>query len=143
MDQQLNFVTVAATDLDATRRFYGALGWHALLDVEGEIVFYQTAPGQVMAFFLAEKFNVDQGRPADAPIDVSGITLAHNVDSRDDVISVVAVMAEGGGTILKAPQPGQFGGVFHAHIRDPNGVVWEIAHNPGWRVESDGTVRLD
>ncbi|MDX1874620.1 VOC family protein [Mycolicibacterium sp. 120266] len=143
MDQQLNFVTVAAIDLDATRRFYGALGWHALLDVEGEIVFYQTAPGQVLAFFLAEKFNADQGRPADAPIDLSGITLAHNVDSRDDVISVVAVMAEGGGTILKAPQPGQFGGVFHAHIRDPNGVVWEIAHNPGWRVESDGTVRLD
>lgn len=143
MDQQLNFVTVAAIDLDATRRFYGALGWHALLDVEGEIVFYQTAPGQVLAFFLAEKFNADQGRPADAPIDVSGITLAHNVDSRDQVINVVSVMAEGGGTILKAPQPGQFGGVFHAHVRDPNGVVWEIAHNPGWRVEPDGTVRLD
>lgn len=143
MDQQLNFVTVAAIDLDATRRFYGALGWHALLDVEGEIVFYQTAPGQVLAFFLAEKFNADQGRPVDAPIDVSGITLAHNVDSRDQVINVVSVMAEGGGTILKAPQPGQFGGVFHAHVRDPNGVVWEIAHNPGWRVEPDGTVRLD
>ncbi|MCX2712506.1 VOC family protein [Mycolicibacterium sp. J2] len=143
MDQQLNVVTVAAIDLDATRRFYGALGWHALLDVEGEIVFYQTAPGQVLAFFLAEKFNADQGRPTDAPIDVSGITLAHNVASRDQVINVVSVMAEGGGTILKAPQPGQFGGVFHAHVRDPNGVVWEIAHNPGWRVEPDGTVRLD
>jgi catechol 2,3-dioxygenase-like lactoylglutathione lyase family enzyme len=142
MDQQLNFVTIAAADLDATRRFYGALGWQPLLDVEGEIVFYQTSPGQVLAFFLADKFNADQGRPADAPVDVSGITLAHNVSSRDEVISIAAAMAEAGGRILKSPQPGAFGGVFHAHVRDPNGVVWEIAHNPGWRVDADGTVRL-
>ncbi|GAS95011.1 putative glyoxalase/bleomycin resistance protein [Mycolicibacterium canariasense] len=143
MDQQLNFVTIAAVDLDTTRRFYGALGWHALLDVEGEIVFYQTAPGQVLAFFLAEKFNADLGLPADHPAAaVSGITLAHNVGSDSAVIDIVAAMAEAGGTILKAPQPGQFGGVFHAHVRDPNGVIWEIAHNPGWRVDPDGTVRI-
>ncbi|SIC64540.1 Putative glyoxalase/bleomycin resistance protein [Mycobacteroides abscessus subsp. abscessus] len=50
MKQQLHFVTVAATDLDATRHFYGALGWTPLLDVEGEIIFYQSAPGQVLGF---------------------------------------------------------------------------------------------
>lgn len=142
MDQQLSFVTIAAADLDATRRFYGALGWRPLLDVEGEIVFYQTAPGQVLAFFLAEKFNADLGLPADAPLAVSGITLAHNVGSHDEVVDIAGAMAEAGGTILKAPQPGQFGGVFHAHVSDPNGVVWEIAHNPGWQVGPDGTVQL-
>lgn len=143
MDQQLSFVTIAAADLDATRRFYGALGWLPLLDVAGEIVFYQTAPGQVLGFFLAEKFNADLGlAPDDAAAHVSGITLAHNVASRADVAHVVEVMAGAGGTVLKPPQPGQFGGVFHAHVRDPNGAIWEIAHNPGWRVEADGTVRL-
>ncbi len=30
----------------------------------------------------------------------------------------------------------------YAHIADPNGVIWEICHNPGWRVDDDGTVRL-
>lgn len=143
MDQQLNFVTIAAADLDATRRFYGALGWQPLLDVEDEIVFYQTAPGQVLGFFLAEKFNADLGLPAgDAAATVSGVTLAHNVPSADDVTAVVDAMAGAGGTVLKSPRPGQFGGVFHAHVRDPNGAIWEIAHNPGWRVDADGTVRL-
>ena len=143
MDQQLHFVTLAATDLDATRRFYGALGWQPLLDVEGEIVFYQTAPGQVLGFFLAEKFNADLGLPADdGAATVSGITLAHNVSSEADVTRVVDAMAGAGGTVLKTPQPGQFGGVFHAHVRDPNGAIWEIAHNPGWRMDTDGTVHL-
>jgi hypothetical protein len=25
---------------------------------------------------------------------------------------------------------------------DPDGYVWEVAHNPGWTVNPDGTVRL-
>jgi hypothetical protein len=27
-------------------------------------------------------------------------------------------------------------------VADPNGVVWEVGHNPGWSVDPDGTVRL-
>lgn len=141
MKQQLHFVTLAAVDLDATRRFYAALGWTPTLDVPGEIIFYQSAPGQLLAFFLAEKFNADLGRAADHS-QVSGITLAHNVDSPDAVVELAAAMTAAGGTTLQPPRPGQFGGVFHAHIQDPNGVIWEIAHNPGWRIDADGTVNL-
>ncbi|OBH17593.1 VOC family protein [Mycolicibacter terrae] len=141
MDQQLHFLTIAATDLGATRRFYAALGWRPRLDVEGEIVFYQSAPGQLLGFFDAAKFNEDLALPGDHSR-VSGITLAHNVDSPQEVTALTEAMAAAGGTVLKAPQPGRFGGVFHAHVRDPNGLIWEIAHNPNWRIEPDGTVRL-
>lgn len=141
MDQQLHFVTVAATDLGATGRFYGALGWSPLLAVEGEIIFYQTAPGQLLGFFDAVKFNEDLAVPGDHSR-VSGVTLAHNVDSPDEVIALAEAMAAAGGSVLKAPQPGRFGGVFHAHVRDPNGLIWEVAHNPGWRIGPDGTVQL-
>lgn len=141
MEQQVHFVTIAATDLDATGRFYGALGWQPLLDVEGEIIFYRSAPGQVLGFFLAEKFNEDLALPGDHTR-VSGVTLAHNVGSPDAVIALAGQMAAAGGMVIKAPQPGQFGGVFHAHVQDPNGLIWEIAHNPGWRIAPDGTVIL-
>ncbi|OBK91033.1 VOC family protein [Mycolicibacter sinensis] len=141
MDQQVHFVTVAATDLNATRRFYAALGWSPLLDVEGEIIFYQSAPGQLLGFFDADKFNEDLALPGDHSR-VSGVTLAHNVSSPQDVTALTEAMAAAGGTVLKAPQPGQFGGVFHAHVQDPNGLIWEIAHNPNWRIEPDGTVKL-
>ncbi|MEB3068940.1 VOC family protein [[Mycobacterium] vasticus] len=141
MKQQVHFITVAATDLVATRAFYGALGWSPLLDVEGEIIFYQSAPGQVLGFFLAEKFNADLAVPGDQSR-VSGITVAHNLDSPGDVATLADAMAAAGGAVLKPPQPGQFGGIFHAHVQDPNGLIWEIAHNPHWRIEPDGTVKL-
>lgn len=141
MDQQVHFVTVAATDLAASRRFYAALGWSPLLDVEKEIIFYQSAPGQLVGFFDADKFNQDLALPGDHPR-VAGVTLAHNVGSAQDVTALTEAMAAAGGTVLKAPQPGRFGGVFHAHVQDPNGLIWEIAHNPNWRIEPDGTVKL-
>lgn len=141
MRQQVHFVTVAAADLDATRAFYGALGWTPLLDVAGEIIFYQSAPGQVLGFFLAEKFNADLAVPG-GHCTVSGVTVAHNVGSSDAVIALAEAMAAAGGTVFTPPQPGRFGGVFHAHVQDPNGLIWEIAHNPDWRIEPDGTVKL-
>lgn len=95
----------------------------------------------MLGFFLADKFNQDLASPGDHA-QVSGITLAHNVETPKQVNELSSTMAGAGGTILKPPQPGQFGGVFHAHIQDPNGLIWEIAHNPGWRIDADGSVQL-
>jgi len=140
MDQAVHFVTVATRDLDAARRFYGALGWEAQLDVPDEIVFYRSAAGQLLGFFEATKFARDQGT-ADAP-GPAGLTLSHNARSRDEVTAVVERMVAADGTVRKAPQEAEFGGVFHAHVADPNGLVWEIAHNPAWSVRPDGSVAL-
>ena len=140
MEQELNFITLATADLDAARRFYGdGLGWMSLVDVENEIIFYQVAPGLVLGFFDDEKFDQDLDRPH-TTMAASGITLAHNVASRDDVVTTIDALVGGGGTVLKPAQEGAFGGIFHGHVADPNGVIWEIAHNPGWAVADDGTV---
>ncbi len=140
MKQNVHFITFTTADLDAARRFYrDALGWRPLADVPDEILFFQVAPGVVLGLFRADKFSRDLPGSTERT-GVSGVTLSHNVDSREEVRSVVEAMASGGGTVLKEPQPGEFGGIFHAHVRDPNGIVWEIAHNPGWHVDQDGTV---
>jgi uncharacterized glyoxalase superfamily protein PhnB len=54
----------------------------------------------------------------------------------------VATLAAAGGTVLTAPRDGAFGGIYHAHVADPNGLIWEIAHNPGWRIDPSGAVVL-
>jgi uncharacterized protein len=142
MEQQIHFTTLATADLDAARRLYvNGLGWRPLLDVPGEIVFFQVAPGTVLAFFEAAKFAQDLGRGPARPA-VSGVTLAHNVADRDAVRALVEAMVAAGGAVLTPPEEGAFGGVFHALVADPNGVVWEVGHNPGWSVDPDGTVRL-
>lgn len=141
MKQNVHFITVATADLDAARRFYTALGWQPHLDVPGEIIFYQVAPGLLLGLFDAGKFTEDLGLGADHSR-VSGLTLAHNVDSQDDVRDLASRMEQAGANVLTPPRPGAFGGVFHALVEDPNHVIWEIAHNPAWRIDDDGTVRL-
>lgn len=142
MRQNVHFVTLATADLDRARAFYrDGLGWQPLIDVSDEILMLQVAPGLVLGLFEAAKFVEDLGRDA-GPAGVSGVTLAHNVEDPAEVGVLVEAMRAAGGTVLKEPQAGQFGGVFHAHVQDPNGVIWEIAHNPGWRIEPDGTVVL-
>lgn len=141
MDQQLHFITLATRDLDSARAFYqDGLGWEAKLDVPGEILFYQVAPGLLLGLFDAVKFAEDLGGSR-AP-EVSGVTLSHNVGSSDAVRETVDAMNAAGGSVLKQPAQSKFGGIFHAHVRDPNGVVWEIAHNPGWNIHDDGRVQL-
>lgn len=140
MDQHTDFLTFAAADLDAARAFYrDGLGWTPLLDVPGEIVFFQVGHGLVLGLFEAHAFASDLALPATPPI--SGVTLSHNVQSPQEVRDAVATALAAGGSLVKEPQRAAFGG-FHAHVADPNGLVWEIAHNPGWGVAADGTVHL-
>jgi catechol 2,3-dioxygenase-like lactoylglutathione lyase family enzyme len=143
MDQRLHFLTLATADLGAARRFYrDGLGWTPLADVPGEILFFQVAPGLVLGLFDTEKFDRDLLRDSSTG-GVSGLTLSHNVAERDEVTTTLTALEAAGGTILKPAQEGAFGGIFHGHVADPNGVIWEIAHNPGWRVDDTGAVHFD
>lgn len=148
MDQRVHFLTLATPDLGAARRFYrDGLGWRPLHDEPGEILFFQVAPGLVLGFFDADKFDQDLGVEAPrAPhgdgVGAPGVTLSHNVARREDVVTTLAALEVAGGTILKPAQEGAFGGLFHGYVADPNGIIWEIAHNPGWHVDEDGTVAL-
>ena len=35
----------------------------------------------------------------------------------------------------------EWGGTTGA-FADPDGYVWEVAHNPGWAIGADGTIRI-
>ena len=140
VDPRIHFITLATASLDAARAFYrDGLGWEPLADVPGEIIFFQTGPGLVLGFFDTEKFDQDLHAQVSTSA-VSGLTLSHNVDTRAEVTTTVEGLVSAGGTVLKSPQDGVFGGIYHAHVVDPNGIIWEIAHNPGWRIDEAGRV---
>jgi len=144
MEQRVHFVTAATADLDAARRFYvDGLGWTTTLDVPGEILFFQIGPGIMLGLFDATKFSQDIDPTATDATRLGGVTLAYNVDSVDEVGTVIAEAERAGATILQRPQEAFFGGGSHAHFADPNGLIWEVAHNPGWRVDESGKVWLD
>lgn len=141
LGQQAHFITLSTPDLDAARAFYrDGLGWTPLLDVPGEIIFFQVGPALVLGLFETGRFVADmEGTPEDGRL--GGLTLSHNVGSPAEVDAAVRYAVEAGGTLIKSPRTADFGG-YHGHVADPNGVVWEICHNPGWSVDADGTVHL-
>jgi uncharacterized protein len=100
------------------------------------VAFLQVAPGVALSLFNANGFDADAGEPLRYPF-----TLARNVAGEQDVREVVARMVQAGGTVLKEPQRAEWGG-YHGFVADPAGLPWEIAHNPGWAISDDGTVRM-
>jgi uncharacterized protein len=71
----------------------------------------------------------------------SGITLAHNVDSREAVHAVIDEARAAGAEIAREPCETFYGG-YAGVFRDLDGHAWEVAFNPGFGLRRDGSVVL-
>ena len=142
MEQRLDLLTVAVPNLTVARRFYvDGLGWAPALDVPGEILFLQLNTGLLVGLYGAADLAADIGVAEDEMRPGAGFTLAHNVGSEEAVRAGMAAAERAGAVILKPPQAAAFGG-FHGYFADPAGIRWEVAHNPGWRVDEAGQVHI-
>lgn len=138
MEQRADIVTLRTPDVDTAIAFYAdGMGWEPLLTVPGEVAFIQVGPGQVLSLFDAKSFDRDVGAATQATC-----ILAQNVADEEAVRTTVAELVAAGALVVKEPRRADFGG-YHAYVMDPSGVLWEIAHNPGWSVAADGTVTLE
>jgi uncharacterized protein len=138
MEQRLSLVTLGVADLGRARAFYETLGWTTGAAPADDVVFFQ-AGGMIVALWgreqLAEDTVVTDGGGW------GGITLAHNVRSPAEVDAVLAEAGTAGGTILR-PGAETFWGGYSGVFADPDGHPWEVAHNPHWTIEPDGSTRL-
>jgi predicted lactoylglutathione lyase len=108
----VSIITLGVGDVEASGRFYAALGWpHSKSSVDGTIHWF----------------------------DVGGVTLAVNLGSRDAVDGALASAVAAGATVTLAPMTTDYG-VYHACFADPDGHVWEVAWNPGFPVVDGRTV---
>lgn len=138
MDQRISLVTLGVADLARSRAFYeDGLGWSPADAPEG-VVFYQL-PGMAFALFGREELAEDARHPVDGSF--SGITLACNQRSEEDVDRVFAQAEAAGARILK-PAERVFWGGYSGYFADPDGHVWEVAYNPGWTLAEDGTLTV-
>ena len=87
MEQRVSLITLGVRDLERSRAFYEALGWHTRAEPGADVVFFQ-AGGMVVALWDRARLAEDSG-VEDAP-GWGGVTLAHNVGSPAEVDAVVA-----------------------------------------------------
>ena len=129
MDQRISLITLGVHDLNVSRSFYEALGWTGAQQPDGTICFFQAG---AMVFGLWTDLG-GHGAP--------GIELAHNVRSPGEVGATLDDAERAGATILRPSAIAEWGGTSGA-FADPDGYVWEVAHNPGWTIDQDGSIQI-
>jgi predicted lactoylglutathione lyase len=139
MRQSVSLITLGVADYQRAKSFYEALGWSVTLDIE-ETAFFQ-ANGVVLVLWGREKLAEDSGIEDDGA-SWSGIALAHNVGSRQEVDQIVEQARANGAAVTREPAETFYGG-YAGVFRDLDGHAWEIAHNPGFGLASDGSISLE
>ncbi len=136
--QRVNLITLGVDDLDRAKAFYTALGWTPV-EALPEVVFYRLN-GMALGLFGRAALAKDQGREG-VDLGTGAITLAQNFQTREAVDQAFASAINAGATLLKQPQEVFWGG-YSGYYADPDGHCWELAHNPFWTVNDDGTLTI-
>jgi uncharacterized protein len=138
MEQRISLVTLGVADLTRARTFYEQLGWRGQ-EVE-ETVFFQVG-GLALVLWGRDKVAGDAGIKDNNADGFGGMTLAHNVRSRLEVDEVLSDAAKAGAEITQAARETFYGG-YAGFFADPDGHIWEIAYNPGFRLDRDGSIAI-
>jgi catechol 2,3-dioxygenase-like lactoylglutathione lyase family enzyme len=125
LPSRLTVVTLGARDLPTLRRFYSGLGWQVVPGSgDGWVGFL--LGGVLLALFPLDGLAAEAAPDLPAPAGFSGVTLACNVDSPEQVDSAFAAALAAGATPIAEPVTRDWGGR-SAYFADPEGNRWEIA----------------
>lgn len=129
MEPRLSFVTLGVADLQKATRFYEEVLELKQISDTPAIAFFELGKTW-LALFPREELAADAGVSPEGS-GFRGITLAHNVRSREEVDKLLAQVQERGGKIVKPAKEADWGG-YSGYFADPDGFLWEVAWNPGF-----------
>lgn len=137
----LSLVTLGVSDLARSIAFYEALGFPRKARSADGVGFFQ-AGGCVLAVFprasLADEAAIRDHESAGG---FRGVALAWNCRTDSEVNAAVECARGAGAVIIKQPQKTFWGG-YVGYFTDPDGHLWEVAHNPHWPLTDDGRLIL-
>lgn len=126
MEQRVSLITLGVLDMDRSAAFYDALGW-CRVDTQDGVVAYDLI-GQVLGLYPLDKLAEDIGLDV-AELGAGRASLGYNCLKKEEVTVVLQAAEDAGARILK-PAADVFWGGHHGYFADPDGHIWEIAHNP-------------
>lgn len=140
MEPRISLVTLGVKDLKKARKFYEkGLGWAVSPASQGDVVFFQL--GGIALGLYPRKMLAADAKLAAKGSGFAGITLAHNVRRKEDVAALIALAKKAGGKIVK-PAEDVFWGGHSGYFSDIDGHLWEVAWNPGFKINKRGDLIL-
>ena len=128
MEPRISIVTLGVTDLPRAVEFYrDGLGLPLYDENTESIAFFQNR-GTWLALYPRQALAADVGMTMEGS-GFSGVTLAHNVRTQEEVDALLDIAVAAGATLIKPAQDTFWGG-YSGYFADPEGYLWEIAWNP-------------
>jgi hypothetical protein len=142
MEPRISIITLGVRDMPTAIRFYrDGLGWFTQANDDAGWALFATTGTRLSLYpydALAADVSPDMGG---ARSGFCGITLAHNTRTREGVDEVLRKAVAAGGTLVKEPQPTDWGG-YGGYFADPDGYLWEVAWSESCEFEEGGTLRM-
>ena len=126
MKPHVAVITLGVRNLERARRFYSeGLGWSIQQEDYNWVCFLLGEGSSALALYPWDELAEDATVPADGT-GFRGVTLAHNVRSKERVDEVLLEAERAGGMIVKPAEPTSWGG-YGGYFADPEGYLWEVA----------------
>ena len=135
MKANVTLITLTVADIGKATRFYENLGFAKSKESQEEVSFFHAKA------LWSRKAQIEDANAGALWHGNGGIVVAQNVASEAEVDAVLAKAKAAGARILK-PGTKTFWGGYNGYFADPDGHLWEIAHNPHWQLDKDGCVVL-
>lgn len=139
MEPRVSIVTLGVADLDRSVAFYEAMGLTRNQAVTDGVAFFQMG-GIILGLWPRKELATDAGVD-EAGSGFRGVALAYNTRSDEEVGAVLDAARSAGGRIVREAGRAFWGG-WYGYFADPDGHLWEVAHNPAFPIADDGTISL-
>ncbi len=141
---KITIICLGVHSMEKSIKFYrDGLGYQTDCKTDNPKVCFFDTPGtnfEIYPLDLLTK-DINDENPPKIGNGFGGITLAYNVENREDVDKVIDLVRKAGGKIEKEPQEVFWGG-YHAYFSDPDGYYWEVAWGPNFHYDDKGMMVL-
>jgi len=128
LEPRISLITLGVENLPRSWSFYqDGLGFPLRGESSAEVAFFDLG-STWLALFPRVELAADAGVSPEAS-GFSGITLAHNVRTKEQVDEVLAQASRAGAVIVRPARATDWGG-YSGYFADPDGFLWEVAWNP-------------
>lgn len=124
-------ITLGVSDLARAIAFYEQGLGLPRMESPPSVAFF-TLNGTWLGLYGREALAEDAGVPAEGS-GFTGVALAHNLDSEAEVDALLAEAVAAGARLVQ-PARKVFWGGYSGYFADPDGHLWEVAHNPFMQV---------
>lgn len=142
---RINLIALGVRDIKKSRAFYrDGLGFATCNNEENpQIVFFNNGGTKLELYPLEELAkDINEANPPAISNGFSGITLAYNAKSKEEVDSIFSKIESIGGIIVKQPQLVFWGG-YSGYFRDLDGYYWEVAYADSWKFDENDMLIIE